>query len=100
MPTDEERARKWIADTHLEQCVVDSELATLVALLQTVRDEATQAAARPFNEETRCTDCGHVMHAAVSLWRCSAHPSEHQAVGPSIAYEIRTRATDAKVKTP
>jgi len=42
--TDNERAWKWIADTHLEQCVVESEVAALVALLAKVREEADKAA--------------------------------------------------------
>ena len=44
--TDNERAWKWIADTHLEQCVVESEVAALVALLAKVREEADRPASR------------------------------------------------------
>jgi hypothetical protein len=92
--TDQERVRKWIEETDLQQCVVDSDVAKLVALLEAVRAEATEAAARPFIEEIACSECGEAMHAAVSLWRCRAHPGEHQATGPGIAYEIRTRVED------
>lgn len=44
--TNEERARAWITDTHLERCVVDSEVKTLVMHLDVVRQEALDEAAR------------------------------------------------------
>jgi hypothetical protein len=42
--TNEERARRWIDDTHLSQCVVDSEVRTLVTLLDEVRQKALEDA--------------------------------------------------------
>jgi hypothetical protein len=43
--TNEERARRWIEDTHLEQCVVDSEVRVLAGYFDVVRQEALEDAA-------------------------------------------------------
>jgi len=91
--TNAERARRWIEDRDLGRATVESDVMSLAMQFDKVRDDAQQsavdAAARPFARESCCPECGERMLPAVSLWRCSAHPSEHQAVGPGVAYEIR-----------
>jgi len=51
-----------------------------------------------FEHPQRCHECGQASHEPVSLWRCTAHPSEHQAVGPGIAFEIRLKFPTTKSK--
>lgn len=54
-------------------------------------ERAMAAMTHSFEADMTCTECGEPMLAPVSLWRCKTHPNEHQAVGPGIAFEIRTK---------
>lgn len=91
----EDEAKTWI-DANMSGGGFWNDAQSLAELV----NAKLEACAKLFAPETmRCTECGEPMRAPIALYRCSAHPSEHQEFGPGIAFEIRVRSFPERANT-